>query len=96
MSNRNPYTILMEDIPQPSNERYSIGDRVRIYLDSEDPDSEHHGRVCEVTDVLSDDLEAETGRATDSHLYEVEDVMTGQELPVSFRHRDLVPVENPR
>ena len=81
----------MEDIPQPSNETYSIGERVRIYLDPDDPDSKHHGRVCEVTQVLSDDLDSETGRDLDSALYLVQDAETGQELPLSFRHRDLVP-----
>lgn len=81
----------MEDIPQPSNERYSVGDRVRIYLDSDDPDSEHHGLVCEITQVFTDDLDSETGRNLDAALYSLRDVETGEELPVSFRHRDLVP-----
>jgi len=84
----------MEDIPQPSSESYSVGDQVRVYIDPDDPDSEHHGRVCEVVEVFTDQLESETGRAKDSHLYTLRDIETGQELPVSFRHRDLVPDEN--
>ncbi|WP_336134229.1 hypothetical protein [Natronomonas amylolytica] len=81
----------MEDIPQPPTEPYSIGDRVWVYVSSGDPDSQYHGRVCEVVDILSDDLDIETGRATDAYSYIVEDMETKEELPVSFRHQDLVP-----
>lgn len=81
----------MEDIPQPSSEKYSVGERVQIYIDPNDPDSDHHGKVCEVTEVFTDDLDSESGRDLDSHLYSLRDIETGQELPVSFRHRDLVP-----
>ena len=81
----------MEDIPQPASERYKVGDRVRVYLASDDPDSKHHGRVCEVIQVTTDELDSETGRNLDSALYSLRDLETGQELPLSFRHRDLVP-----
>ena len=46
--------------------RDSVGEWIRIYLNPDDPDSEHHGRVCIVTDVFSDNLAAETDRDIDS------------------------------
>lgn len=84
----------MEDIPQPSRDSYSVGDRVQIYVGSDDLDSRFHGVVCEVVEVLTDDLDGETGRATDAYSYTLRDVETAEELPISFRHHDLVPVED--
>ncbi len=84
----------MEDIPQPSRDSYSVGDQVQIYIDSSDPDSRYHGIVCEIVEVLTDDLDSETGRTTDAYLYTLRDVETNEELPISFRHHDLVPVED--
>ncbi|AXR79639.1 hypothetical protein AArc1_3339 [Natrarchaeobaculum sulfurireducens] len=84
----------MENIPQPSRDSYSAGDRVIIYVGSDDPDSRFHGVVCEVVEVLTDDLDSETGRTTDACLYTLWDVETDEELPISFRHHDLVPVED--
>jgi ribosomal protein L21E len=84
----------MEDIPQPASDSYSVGDQVQIYISSDDPDSRYHGIICEVTGVLSDDLDTETGRTTDAYSYTVQDVESGEELPVLFRHQDLVPVED--
>ncbi len=84
----------MEDIPQPESDSYAVGDRVQIYIGSDDPDSRYHGVVCEVVNVLADDLGAETGRNTDAYSYILQDVETGEELPISFRHQDLVPVED--
>ncbi len=84
----------MEDIPQPASDPYAVGDRVQIYISFDDPDSRYHGVVCEINEVLTDDLSAETGRTTDAYSYTLQDVETGEELPISFRHRDLVPVED--
>jgi len=84
----------MEDISQPASDSYTVGDRVEIYIGSEDPDSRYHGVVCEIESVLTDDLGAETGRSTDAYSYTVREVESGEELPISFRHRDLVPVED--
>jgi len=84
----------MEDIPQPADDSYSVGDRVQVYIDSDDPDSRYHGITCEVVSVLTDDLDTETGRITDAYSYSVQAVESGEELPVSFRHRDLVPAED--
>ncbi|NNC25131.1 hypothetical protein HKX41_13405, partial [Salinisphaera sp. USBA-960] len=53
---------MMEDIPNPATESYSVGDRVEIYLGEDDLDSRFHGLVCIVVDVMEDDLSAETGR----------------------------------
>ncbi|WP_436909037.1 hypothetical protein [Halosimplex marinum] len=83
----------MEDIPQPATDPYSVGDRVRIYLDADDPDAELHGTVCEVVDVFVDDLGAETSRDLDAYAYDLRAVDSDRELSVPFRHRDLVPVE---
>jgi len=52
----------MEDIPQPASNPYEVGDRVKIYLSSEDPDSQYHDAVCEIIRVLTDGLGTETGR----------------------------------
>lgn len=84
----------MEDIPQPTSDSYSVGDRVQVYVGSDDPDSQYHGIVCEVVSVLTDNLDTETDRTTDAYSYSIQDVESGEELPISFRHRDLVPVED--
>jgi len=81
----------MEDIPQPSRGSYSVGDRVQIYIGSDDPDSRYHGSVCEIIEVLIDDLDSETGRTRDAYSYVLQSVETDEELPISFRHHDLVP-----
>lgn len=82
----------MEDIPQPSKKAYSVGDLVQIYLGADDPDAQYHGMICEVAKVHTDDLGAETGRSTDAHSYTLRDLEADDELPVPFRHHDLVPV----
>ncbi|QCC55954.1 hypothetical protein DV706_13235 [Natronorubrum bangense] len=84
----------MEDIPQPSSDSYSIGDRVRIYIGSDDSDSRYHGKVCEIVKVLKDDLDAETGRTIDAYSYILRDIESNKELPISFRHHDLVPTSD--
>ena len=85
----------MSGVPQPSSDPYSVGDRVRVYVGSDDPDSRYHDSVCKVVEVLEDDLGVETGRDTDGYSYILRDVENERELPVSFRHRDLVPVDRP-
>ncbi len=84
----------MEDIPQPASDSYAVGDRVQIYVSSDDLDSEYHGVVCEVVEVLTDDLSTETGRTTDAYSYTLQSVEARKEIPIRFRHRDLVPVED--
>jgi len=79
----------MEDIPQPASDPYSVDDRVQIYIDSNDPDSRYHGVVCDIIGVSTDDLSTETGRTTDAYSYNLQNVETGEELPISFRHRDI-------
>ena len=83
----------MEDVPQPLSEPYSVGDRVQVYIGSDDPDAQYHGTVCEVIAAYRDDLSTETGRTTDAYSYGLEDVEIGEEIPISFRHSDLVPAE---
>jgi len=84
----------MEDIPQPASDSYRVGDRVKIYISPDDPDSRYHGVVCEIVSILIDDLGTETGRSIDAYSYTIQDVESGEELPISFRHRDLVPAED--
>lgn len=80
----------MEDVPQPADEPYEPGDKVRIYLSPNDPDSHHHGQVCKVKERLEDNLDEETGRELDKYIYRL---VTGSdnELPITPRHQDLVP-----
>jgi len=40
---------------------------------------------------FTDNLDLETKRDIDAYSYRVEVVETGEELPVVFRHRDLIP-----
>lgn len=80
----------MENIPQPAEEPYAEGDRVRIYLGTDDMDVGHHGRVCEVLDDHPDDLGVGTGREIDSDHYRLRDVDEDTVLSVRFRHADLV------
>ena len=84
----------MKDIPQPAPEPYLPGDQVRIYLDPADPDAHTHDTVCEITDVLTDDLDTETGRLTDAYSYRLRDLETDEKLPLTFRHQDLVPADD--
>lgn len=83
----------MEDVPQPADEPYHPGDRVRVYLGEDDPDARYHGRVCIVEEHIADSLADETGRQLDAYLYRVQDADTGETLPVDFRHADLVPTD---
>lgn len=85
----------MEDIPQPSSEPYSTGDTVQIYLSDTDPDERYHGRVGVIVGVHTDNLDWHTDRELDKYSYTVRAVETGEELPVPFRHWDLVkPASN--
>lgn len=77
-------------IPQPAPEPYEPGDQVRVYLGESDPDVEYHGTECVVVERLQDDLSVETDRELDQYSYRVETQGTGEELPVMFRHTDLV------
>ncbi|WP_436932682.1 hypothetical protein [Halosimplex halobium] len=79
----------MEDVPQPSDSPYEVGDKVRVYLSRDDPDSRHHGETGTVVDVLTDSLSEETDRLLDSYSYRIE--TDEGEIDVWFRHRDLVP-----
>jgi len=81
----------MENIPQPSDTPYQVGQRVRIYLSDEDIDSQYHGLVCEVIADEPDALNELTGRDIDRHHYRLCRVDNEDELPLSFRHEDLVP-----
>lgn len=83
----------MENIPQPADGPYSEGDRVRVYLSDDDLDAKYHGLVCEVVEDTPDDLDELTGREIDSHHYKLQRTDTDEELPMWFRHADLVPLE---
>lgn len=81
----------MEDVPQPADQPYEEGDTVYIYLSDEDPDSRFHGTRCTVLEDEPDDLAEVAGRELEKHHYRLQRVDTGDILPVSFRHADLVP-----
>lgn len=84
----------MEEIPQPSEEPYEPGDLVKIYLHLSDSDARFNGRDCKVLEVHRDDLSEETGRPLDKYLYTLRDRNSGDKLLISFRHRDLVPLND--
>ncbi|UPV75628.1 hypothetical protein M0R89_06070 [Halorussus limi] len=84
----------MEDIPQPASEPYSVGEKVQIYIESADPDSKYNNMICEVLEVFTDDLGTETKRNTDSYSYILLNIESDEDLPISFRHRDLVPFDD--
>ena len=86
--------MVEDEIPQPAADPYSPGDRVRVYVGPGDSDTQYHGVVCEVLEVLRDDLASETGRALDSYSYQLRRVDADTVLPVSFRHFDLVPLDD--
>ena len=77
--------------PQPAAEPYSTGDSVAVYVADEDADAEYHDTECIVIDRFTDELDTETGRATDQYTYRLETEDTGEVLPIDFRHVDLVP-----
>lgn len=83
----------MEDVPQPSPTRYEESEKVMIYLGKDDPDARWHGIRCRVVKVLEDDLDYETDRELDGVLYRIASLEDGEELPVDFRHGDLIPIE---
>ena len=76
-------------VPQPSDEPYRVGDRVKVYcLDGSD--SYYHGSVGMVTNILKDSIEEETERGLDSYRYRIE--ADGTKLDAQFPHQNLVPV----
>jgi hypothetical protein len=76
---------------------HDIGDRVRVSLADDDAESRFEDRICRVVHRFTRDPETppqrepEQEREMDRAAYRLEDVETGQTLPVIFRHRDLVP-----
>ncbi|RZV08758.1 hypothetical protein BDK88_2832 [Natrinema hispanicum] len=85
--------MVEDEIPQPAADPYSPGDRVRVYVGHGDPDTQYYGLVCEVLEVLSDDLHAETGRQLGAYSYRLQSTEQGKELQLTFRHWDLIPEE---
>lgn len=81
----------MQDIPQPADEPYEVGDTVKIYLGETDLDSRFHNRVCTIVEVRRDELSDLTERKLDQYEYRLAD--DGEEIDLWFRHFDLVPVE---
>lgn len=81
------------DVPQPAEEPYEVGDTVRVYLSEDDIDARYHDRICVVVADEPDELDDLTGREIDRHHYKLREVDSENELPISFRHSDLIPVE---
>lgn len=84
----------MTERPHSVRNPYNVGDQVRLYLGADDPKVQYHGTVCEIVAVLTGGLGPETGRPTDVYAYTLRNVETNEELPVTFRHRDVVPIED--
>lgn len=84
----------MQDVPQPANDPYEPGDRVRVYLSDRDSDARYHGVVGVVVERHRDELGETTGRRLDSYQYELRDTDSNERIPIEFRHRDLVPAES--
>lgn len=83
--------MVMDEIPHPTEEPYSEGDHVRIYLGPDDPDVHYHGMVCEVSGVMIDYLAVETERDIDAYSYVLREPQSDETISVVFRHSDLVP-----
>jgi len=82
---------VLDDSPQPADEPYEVGDRVKIQFDSNSSDSHYHGMVGTVADVMQDELGGETEREVDAFSYKVE--LEDEEVESWFRHQNLVPAE---
>lgn len=48
--------------------------------------------MCEVVEVVEDNLDAEMDRVLDKYSYKFRDNETESILGIIFRHRDLVPI----
>lgn len=72
---------------------YSVGSLVEITINEADIDSEYNGQTCKILSNSPDDLHELTGDETDKHHYELQNVETGETLPLSFRHNDLTLLE---
>lgn len=83
----------MADVPQPSPEPHEPGDEVRVYESESDPDDRFQGLVCTVVERLEEGSDAETEDDLDRYSYRLENADTGEELPTTFDHSDLVSVE---
>lgn len=83
----------MADVPQPSPEPHEPGDVVRVYESEADADDRYQGLVCTVVERLEDRSDADDDRDLDRYSYRLENADTGEELPRTFRHSDLVSVE---
>jgi len=81
----------MEDVPQPADRPYEVGDVVEVQTPEEEGDARFNGRVCEVVDTLEDDFEDLTERELDRWSYRLRPVDGEEPLPVWFRHFDVVP-----
>lgn len=83
----------MKDVPQPAASPYDPGDKVRVYLGVEDPDSALHGLECEVVERFEDNLDSTTGRELDRYTYRVKRIDKNAAVDVEFRHSDLVSID---
>lgn len=80
-------------VPQPSEEPYSTGDHVVIYVGPDDPEESFHGVEAIVTERFEDSLGENTERELDSYLYQIKAVESDEIMSVDFRHFDLVPAD---
>lgn len=85
----------MADVPQPAPEPYEPGDKVRVYVSEDDANDDVQGLVCIVIERLEEDpgSDGESRDDLDRYSYRVKNTNTGEELPTTFDHSDLVSVE---
>lgn len=87
----------MTDDPEPPDEPYEVGDCVQVRLADEDADSPFEDTVGRVVHVFTDEPGAEPDPDADRELdrasYRLEDTESGEQLPIVFRHRDLIPAD---
>jgi len=84
----------MNDDAQPADDPYAVGDRVRVRIADSDAESEFDGRLCRVEHAFTDGPDDPgDGREAARAAYRLSEADTGESLPVVFRHRDLVPLE---
>lgn len=85
----------MTDDPEPANEPYEVGDRVQVRLADEDAESPLNDTIGRVVHVFTDEPGTESEMSADRELdrasYRLEDIESGEQLPVVVRHRDLIP-----
>jgi hypothetical protein len=92
----------MPNTQPPPEEPHDVGDRVRVRLADADAESPFDGAICRVVHVFVDGPErdevadggSDPEREMDRASYRLENIESGEVLPVVVRHRDVVPADD--